>query len=232
MRRVSADSLSDALGLVSSGFYGAGGNGFGGGGGGGTGSASYANNLDPDSYFGFAAKIEDFNYRLIGIKRMLACVHALNSPAQPCPFDNYRSICPENWELRHLYIIEATVKPQSWTQKIGSEGSIIPRRVLYIDSEGWFVTASDQYNREGQLWKTTATFNAYRDRPGPDAKVAIYPFKRMFQTALVDEDVQNGFSSIVYMPGREAQEHECWYINMGLITKAFLDPHQMAKFGQ
>ena len=94
------------------------------------------------------------------------------------------------------------------------------------------MTASDQYNRQGHLWKTIATFNAYRDRPVPDAKVAVYPFRRVFQTALVDEDIQDGFSSIVYKPGREAQEHECSYINMGLITKAFLDPHQMAKFGQ
>src|SRR5260221_7321812 len=112
--------------------------------------------------------------------------------------------------MRQLYVIEATAKPQSWTQKIGSDGVAIPKRVLYIDSEGWLITASDQYDPEGKLWKTIATFNAYRDRPVADAKVAVYPFKRIFQTALVDEDLQDGFSSIVYMPGREAQDHECW----------------------
>jgi hypothetical protein len=82
-------------------------------------------------------------------------------------------------------MLEATARPLTWSQKIGSDGTIIPKRVLYIDyieSEGWFVTASDQYNSPGQLWKTIATFNAYRDRPVPDAKVAIYPYKRMFQT--------------------------------------------------
>jgi hypothetical protein len=47
----------------------------------------------------------------------------------------------------------------------------------------------------------------------------------MFQTALVDEDIQNGFSTVLYMPGHESEDHESWYINMGIVTKAFLDPH-------
>lgn len=121
--------------------------------------------------------------------------------------------------MRETYIVEANVKPNSWSQKLGADEVIIPKRILYIDSEGWFITASDQYDREGQLWKTIATFNAYGDRPVPDARVAIYPFKRMFQTALVDEDVQAGFSTVVYMPGHETEERECWYINMSIVTK-------------
>jgi hypothetical protein len=192
--------------------------------------STYANNLDPDSYFGFSAKIENYNYKLLGIKPMLGCVHAKNTPAKPCQFDNNRSVCPEDWEMRQLYVIEATAKPLSWHQKIGSAGVLIPKRVLYIDSEGWFITASDQYDGEGKLWKTIATFNTFADRPVTDAKVAIYPYKRMFQTALVDEDVQNGFSSVVYMPGRETEDHESWYINMGIATKGFLDPHQMQNY--
>ena len=130
-------------------------------------------------------------------------------------------------EVRQLYIVEATVKPLSWHQKIGSSGVVIPKRILYIDSEGWFITASDQYDPGGKLWKTLATFNAYRDRPVPDAKIAIYPFPRMFQTATVDEDVDTGFSTVVYMPGHESEDRDCWYINMGLISKAFLTPQGM-----
>jgi hypothetical protein len=214
VRRVRAEELSDSI-IPSDG----------------KGSAStYANNLDPDSYFGFSAKIENYDYKLLGIKTMLASVHAKNTPAKPCQFDNNRSICPENWELRQIYIIEANVKPRSWHQKIGSSGTLIPKRILYIDSEGWFITASDQYDLNGKLWKTIATFNTFADRPVSDAKVAIYPFKRMFQTGLVDEDLQSGFSSVVFMPGHESQDHESWYINMGIVTKAFLDPHQMQNY--
>jgi len=220
LRRATATSLSDAMGPVALGVSA-------GGGSGGQGSMTYANNLDPDSYFGFMAKIEDYDFKLLGLKPMLACVHARNIPGKPCEFDNGRSVCPENWEMRQTYIVEADVKPKSWSQKIGADQVIIPKRILYLDSEGWFIIASDQYDQQGKLWKTIATFNAYRDRPIADAKIAIYPFKRMLQTALVDEDVQNSFSTVVYMPGRETEERECWYINMGLVTKSFLDPHQL-----
>ena len=214
VRRVRAEELSDSI-IPSDG----------------KGSAStYANNLDPDSYFGFSAKIENYNYKLLGLKPMLASVHAKNTPAKPCQFDGNRTVCPEDWEMRQIYVIEATAKPLSWHQKIGSGGVLIPKRVLYIDSEGWFITASDQYDLQGKLWKTIATFNTFDDRPVRDAKVAIYPYKRMFQTALVDEDLQSGFSSVVYMPGHETEDHESWYINMGIVTKAFLDPHQMQNY--
>src|SRR5579862_4573502 len=227
LRRESAVVLSDSIGTLP-GFSGGGGGGGGGvaggagGAGGGGGSSPFANTLDPDSYFGFSAKVEDFNYRFLGEKEMLASVHAEHSPEVQCPYDGGKTICPENWEMRHLYVIEADSKP--------GRDATIPKRIFYIDSEGWFITASDQYDREGKLWKTLATFDTYRDRPVPDARVAIYPFKRMFQTALVDEDIEDGTSSVVFMPGHESDEHESWYINMGIVTKAFLDPHQMQNF--
>ena len=191
-------------------------------------TGTYGSNIDPDSYFGFSAKIEDFNYRLLAIRPMLASVHAANSPAKPCPFDGNRTVCPENWEMRNLYVIEATRKPLRAMQRIGSDPPVIPKRILYIDSEAWVVTASDQYDRDGELWKTVATFSAYRDRPVADAKVAIYPFARSFQTAMVDEDVRDGFSTIAYTPAPDAPERECWYINMGSVTRQFFDPDTMA----
>jgi hypothetical protein len=83
---------------------------------------------------------------LLGLKPMLASVHAANVPAKPCPFDNHRTICPEDWETRQLYVIGGTAKPVLWTQKIGNDGLTIPKRIFYIDSEGWFITASDQYD--------------------------------------------------------------------------------------
>ncbi len=210
--RASATELSDVLGIYQPGA------------GAGAGAATYASNLDPDSFFGFAAKIEDFNYKFLGEKAMLAVVNAENSPAKACPSDGGRTICPENWEMRQLYVIEADAKQ---TSMLGS-GVSIPKRIFYIDSEGWFITASDQYDRDGKLWKTIATFNAYRDRPVPDARVAIWPFKRMFQTALVDEDIGTGFSTVVLSPGVETDEHESWYINMGIATGNFFNPATMS----
>jgi hypothetical protein len=222
LRRQSPGMLADSTGPLS-GFGGGGGGGFGAGMSGSSGATAFANTLDPDSYFGFSAKIEDFNYRFLGEKEMLASVQADHSPEPQCPFDGGRTICPENWEMRHLYVIEADVKPHV--------DASIPRRILYIDSEGWFITASDQYDRAGRLWKTIATFNTYRDRPVPDARVAIYPYKRMFQLGLVDEDLNTGYSSVLYMPGKTAPDRECWYIDMGTVTNAMLAPQGLARGG-
>jgi len=216
MRRQSPDILSDALGALP---------GFTGGamGGGATGTPAVVTTIDPDSYFGFSAKVEDYTYKYLGEKTMLASVHAKNSPEVPCPTDGGKSICPEDWELRHLYAIEATAKP--------NHNITIPRRILYIDSEGWFITASDQYDREGKLWKTLVAYNTYRDRPVPDARVAIYPYKRMFQVGLVDYDLQLGYSSVIYMPGRHTEERECWYIDMGTVDNSFFTPQALENAG-
>ena len=229
VRRESSDVLSDSIGALP-GFAGSGGGGGGGGFGGGAGGLSggggasaYVNTLDPDSYFGFSAKIEDFTYRFLGEKEMLASVHAEHSPEVQCPYDGGKTICPEDWEMRHLYVIEADGKP--------GRDMTIPKRIFYIDSEGWFITASDQYDRDGKLWKTIATFNTYRDRPVPDAKVAIYPYKRMFQLGLVDEDLDTGYSSVVYMPGRTAPDRECWYIDMGTVDSSMLAPQALEREG-
>ena len=219
LRRESISVLTDSITMLP---------GFSAGGGGAVGagasdSAPYTSTLDPDSYFGFAAKIEDYNYRFLGEKQMLACVHAKNSPEIACRNDGGRTICPENWEMRHLYVVEGDAKP--------GYNFTIPKRILYIDSEGWFITASDQYDHEGKLWKTIATFQTYRDRPVPDATVAIYPYKRIFQLGLADEDLQTGASSVVYMPGPQSPERECWYIDMGTIDNSFFAPDKIEAAG-
>jgi hypothetical protein len=219
LRRLPVSELSDAFGVDSR-------DGVGPGYGGATGATTYASTWDPDSAFGFSARIQDYTYRLLGERPMLASVEAENSPAQPCAADGGRTVCPENWEMRNLYVIEATAKPRA---ELGSN-VIIPKRIFYIDSEGWFITASDQYNQQGQLWKTIATFHAYRDRADPNARVAIYPFKRMFQTALVDEDLTSGFSTVVYSPSPENHD-DSTFINMGAVDRTFFTPEKMVQLG-
>jgi hypothetical protein len=102
--------------------------------------------------------------------------------------------------------------------------------VIYLDSEGWFITASDLYDPQGQLWRTIATFNAYRALSLPDGSGATNPYKRSFQTALVDENVQDGTSTVIYMPSSTARDCECWRINAGL-DKSFFEPNEMGRVG-
>jgi hypothetical protein len=50
--------------------------------------------------------------------------------------------------------------------------------------------------------------------------VPTYPFKRLFETAMIDEDIEDPmrFTSILYLPGPEVGEHEGWYIDAGAVT--------------
>jgi len=215
LRRLPATELSDSFGVAAKSSagtqYGAGG------------ATTYASTLDPDSLFGFGAKPADYNYRLMGERSMLASVNA-NSPAAVCAQDGGRTVCPENWQMRRLYVIEATAKHRP---ALGGS-TIVPRRVLYIDSEGWFITAADLYGPDGQLWKTIANFHAYSDRSTPNARVAIWPYKRMFETAQVDEDLTTGFSTTLYSPAPKGGS-EGWYINSGSVDKASFSPMRLAQ---
>jgi hypothetical protein len=177
-------------------------------------SGTAAFSWDPDHYSGFNAKTEEYNYKMLGEKNMLATVHAEHSPEVRCATDGGASVCPEAWEMRHMYIVEATPRPHI-VHPIDS------RTVLYEDSEIWFNPYIDTYDQSGRLFRTHIYWVAYRDRPVPDARVAIYPFKRLFVVAAVSTDVQSGQATVAYLPGMETPERECWYINMGAVDKSF-----------
>jgi hypothetical protein len=171
--------------------------------------------FDPDHYSGFNPKTEQYDYKFLGEKEMLACVHAKHSPETPCPNDGGFSACPENWEVRHLYTVEGTPRRNL-------SGQILERStIVYLDSEIWFEPYVDEYDQRGQLWRNNVYWVAYRDRPVPDARVAIYPFNRVFVVGASENDVQSGFTAMCFLPGRDTPERECWYINMGAVDKEF-----------
>jgi hypothetical protein len=177
-------------------------------------SGTAAFSWDPDHYSGFNAKTEEYNYKFLGERNMLATVHAEHSPEVRCATDGGSSACPEAWEMRHMYLVEATPRP-------GKINAIDSRTILYEDSEVWFNPYIDTYDRQGRLFRSHIYWVAYRDRPVPDARVAIYPFKRLFVVAAVSTDVQSGQATMAWLPGLETPERECWYINMGAVDKSF-----------
>jgi hypothetical protein len=179
---------------------------------------------EPDHYSGFNAKTEEYDYKFLGERQMLGSVNAEHSPEVPCPTDGGASVCPEAWEMRHIYIVQALPRRDH-----GASGATASKSVLYIDSEAWFEPYIDKYDRQGQLWQSQIYWLAYRDRPVPDARVAIYPFKRLFVVAAVSTDVQVGQATPCYLPGRETPERECWYINMGAVDKNFFTNDAMVR---
>jgi hypothetical protein len=180
---------------------------------------------DPDHYSGFNPKTEWYDYKMVGEKNMLACAHAEHSPEVRCATDNGTSACPEAWEMRHMYVVEA--QPRAG---IGKAGNVLDGRTLiYMDSEMWFEPYIDTYDRQGSLWTNHIYYLANRDRPVPDARVAIYPFKRSFVVGAVSTDMQSGLATMCYLPGIETPEKECWYINMGAVDRDFFTTNTMVR---
>ncbi len=179
--------------------------------------------FDPDHYSGFNAKVEEYNYRFLGQKSMLGSVHAAHSPELTCGTDGGASACPENWEERMMYIVEATPRNMNNSQALQS------KTILYIDSEVWFPLYEDAYDRQGQLWQNHIYWLTYRDRPVPDARVAIYPFKRSFVVGAAATDTQTGMTAMCYLPSAHTPEKECWYINMGAVDRDFFTTDAMVK---
>jgi hypothetical protein len=180
---------------------------------------------DADHAGGFGAKPQEYNFKFLGDRSMLACAHAINSPAHPCPTDGGATSCPDDWEMRHLYVVEVTPRPER------IQGVLQSKTVVYVDGEGWFNPYVDSYDQKGELWKTQIYLFTYRDRPVPDARVAVYPFKRLFNIAASSVDVQSGISTTCYLPGPDTPERECWYINMGAVDKSFFTTEALSKAG-
>jgi hypothetical protein len=180
---------------------------------------------EPDHYSGFNAKIEEYNWKFLGEKQMLAVVNAANSPEVRCATDNGTSACPEAWEMRHEYVLEATPR-----REIGqASGALHSKTVIYTDSEVQYPSYVDTYDRRGELFGSNIYFLANRDRPVPDARVAIYPFKREFVVGAVSTDIESGQSTMCYLPGINTPERECWYINIGAVDKEFFTTQAMVK---
>ena len=187
------------------------------------GTATGAQEYSPDNYEGFSAKNENYDFKFIGEKNMLAAVNSEHVPEVTCNTDGGASVCPERWEMRHLYIVEARALRDRVPEELYS------RRVLYIDSEAIFVMYLDMYDRRGSLWKNYTSWMTYRDRPVPAARIAIYPFKREFQVGSSTVDVQSGFSSVCYHPAQNTAERDSWYINMGAVDRQFFTLQAMVK---
>jgi hypothetical protein len=176
-----------------------------------------------DDAEGYNPKIENYTYRFLGEKMMLGALHVVQDPGNVCPTDGGGSVCPAEWEMRRVYVIETIANPKRLP------GDLYSKHLVYIDTEADVVLSHDQYDRQGELMVNFTNWLTYRDRPVPDARIAIYPFKRVFQVNGTSTNVQTGLSSFCDLPTPNAPEHECWYINMGAVSRDDVTPAAMVK---
>jgi len=176
---------------------------------------------DPNHYFGWSGKPENYDFKFLGEKSMLASVDIHKGISSRCPTDGGASHCPEAWQMRRLWIVDA--KPRY--------NNLYSRELIYLDSEADFPMYVDLYDRKGQLYISYVTWLNYADRAQPDSKIAIYPFKREFGVGSSSSDV-TGSSSVCYHPSPNAPTHESWFINMGAVDRTWFDPTAMERAGE
>jgi hypothetical protein len=167
--------------------------------------ALFGQDIDVDSYGGYAGQIPWFDWKLLGVKPMLASLHGENLPPVPCKRDGGMTFC-EDWELRpEIYVIEGTPRVSNYAYS---------KRVIFVDKETNFVVYSDMYDKAGELWKVVMQSIRTSKRPNPKVDYE-YEEPRMFIYAFSVIDMQLMHGTRAAIPGIAFQDEAGWYIDIG-----------------
>ncbi len=175
--------------------------------------ALFGQDIDVDSFGGYAGQIPWFEWRLLGVKPMLQSLHGERLPPQPCKGDGGMTFC-EPWEVRpEVYIVEGKSK---------FPGYAYSKRIIYLDKETNMITISDLYDSGGELWKTVML--SFRTDKKPNPKVDFtYDEERMFAYAYSVVDTQLLHGTRVSIPGQAFQNEPGWYLDLGFDAETSVD---------
>lgn len=96
-----------------------------------------------EDFYGFSGKITEFEWKLIGKKRILAM---RNTGKEPVARGGKYKWCIWDvpWELRDVWILESIPK---------IKGHPYGKRILYIDSQWYDTLFSEMFDKKGNLWR-------------------------------------------------------------------------------
>jgi hypothetical protein len=167
--------------------------------------ALFGQDIDIDSFGGYAGQIPQFEWKLIGKKSMLGSMHGENLPPKVCTKDGGVTYC-ENWEMRpDVWIVEGIAKVPGYAYS---------KRVIFIDSESYLVLYSDLYDRNNELWKVVIQNIRTSKRPNPKVNFE-YPDERVFVYAFTVLDLQLGHGTRAAIPGMAFPDEAGWYLDRG-----------------
>jgi hypothetical protein len=171
--------------------------------------ALFGQDIDVDSYGGYAGQIPWFDWKLLGEKPMLASLHGERLPPEPCKKDGGMTFC-EVWEKRpSVYVIEGKPKVSNYAYS---------KRVIYVDKETNFIIYSDLFDQNGELWKVVMQSIRTSKRPNPKVDYE-YEEPRMFIYAFSVIDMQLMHGTRAAIPGIAFQDEAGWYIDVGFGHK-------------
>lgn len=170
--------------------------------------ALFGQDIDLDSFGGYAGQTPWFEWKILGKKEMLASLHGKNLPPKVCPNDGGVTYC-EDWEMRpEVWIIEGRTK---------LPGYAYSKRVIYVDDEASMIPYSDLYDHNDELWKVVMLNIRTSTQPNPKADLK-YAEEHMFVYGFTVLDLQLGHGTRAAIPGMAFPDEPGWYLDRGFDT--------------
>ena len=167
--------------------------------------ALFGQDIDMDSFGGYAGQTPWFEWKLLGSKPMLASLHGKNLPPKVCPGDGGVTYC-EDWEMRpKVWIIEGKPKVSGYAYS---------KRVIYVDNEAYLIPYSDLYDNNNELWKVVMLNIRTSTQPNPKVNFK-YDEERMFVYGFTVLDLQLGHGTRAAIPGMAFPDEAGWYLDRG-----------------
>ena len=175
--------------------------------------ALFGQDIDVDSFGGYAGQIPWFDWKYLGERPMLASYHGENLPGKLCPDNGGTTVC-EAWEMRPtMYVIEGRSKLSSYAYS---------KRMIYVDKESFTIPYTDMYDQAGELWKVLHYNHRYSVRPNPNVDYE-YDEPQLFPYALSIIDMQLLHATRFSLPGAEFPDDPGWYVNVGPDSEHAVD---------
>lgn len=175
--------------------------------------ALFGQDIDMDSFGGYAGQIPWFEWKLIGEKPMFGSLHGKNLPPKVCERDGGMTYC-EDWELRpEVYVIEGKPKMPNYAYS---------KRVIFLDKETFLILYSDLYDQNAELWKTVIQNIRTSKQPNPNIDFS-YDEERMFVYAFTVIDMQLMHGTRAAIPGMQFPDEPGWFIDIGFDSEQSVD---------
>ncbi len=163
----------------------------------------FGQDMDLDSFTGYAGNPAWMAWRVVGQKTMLASMHSEHVPVkwQAAPAD---FAADEPWEPRDVFVVEGR--------------SLLPeyafaRRVVYVDRESWLIAYSEIYDNEGKLWKALHQNWGFGQKVRADAGGRT--FEEFYLPGYAMIDMQIDHITRCELPLSTAVGESGWYYNYG-----------------
>ncbi len=109
----------------------------------------------------FLGAEDKFDWKLIGKKEIYVPYNnnRVNFMEISDYYPHFINPAAVRWELHRCWVVEATLHP--------GERNILPHRRFYVDEDTWTVLVTDEYDSNGNFWRSTHLYNCVRpDLPG------------------------------------------------------------------